>query len=346
MLSRRSALIPLLAVELSLFTIVCLAIAERHHRKTTGEPLPAAWFIPASEADTAEEPLQSVPAQETVEDSSAMEQASSADDTPHELVWQRTIGLYTLTADQNRDAVEARLTIVKDGQTVFSITGHRFFMTTPGETNEEIDLPTPGTDLTGEGKPNVVIMEWSGGAHCCNTYYIFELGDTFRLVDTIEARDGAIVFKDVDDDGIPEIRMPDYSYAYAFTCFAGSPAPEVILRYEYGHYQVATDLMEKPAPTDKELQTLADEVRNGYRTKDDDGQERLTSPGELDSSAALWREMLDLIYAGHEDLALRFFDMAWPEWAEGKEEALKKFTETVANSPWWQQVADDGGESD
>ena len=49
--------------------------------------------------------------------------------------------------------------------------------------------------------------------------------------------------------------------------------------------------------------------------------------------------MLDLIYGGHEELALEFFNMAWPPWADGKEEALAHFRQEVASSPWYQQVA-------
>jgi len=32
-------------------------------------------------------------------------------------------------------------------------------------------------------------------------------------------------------DGAPVIRMADWSFAYVFTCFAGSSAPEIALHY-------------------------------------------------------------------------------------------------------------------
>ena len=34
-----------------------------------------------------------------------------------------------------------------------------------------------GTDITGLGKPNLILSEWSGGVHCCFTFHVLELGE-------------------------------------------------------------------------------------------------------------------------------------------------------------------------
>jgi hypothetical protein len=49
--------------------------------------------------------------------------------------------------------------------------------------------------------------------------------------------------------------------------------------------------------------------------------------------------MLDLIYSGHGDAALSYFDGAWPEGLAGKERFLKSFMEQLKKSPYSSAVA-------
>jgi len=44
-----------------------------------------------------------------------------------------------------------------------------------GNYTEKVVVPM-GKDITGDSKPNLVVVEWSGGGHCCVTYYVFEIG--------------------------------------------------------------------------------------------------------------------------------------------------------------------------
>ena len=143
-----------------------------------------------------------------------------------------------------------------------------------------------------------------------------------------------IEFVDLDGDGIPEIKMTDWSYAYVFGCFASSPAPDVILRYTNGHYEIAPELMRTPASDEAKLQQMADEIKSNYPDMVESGG--LTD--ELAAEAGLWQQMLDLIYGGHEDEARRLYDMAWPDGAGDKEGALSNFVEAVSGSLYWQAV--------
>jgi hypothetical protein len=72
-----------------------------------------------------------------------------------------------------------------------------------------------GTDITGAGKPNAIVSDWSGGAHCCFTLRIFELGKQFKEIAKIEAghSDGA-KFVDLDHDGFYEFEGNDWAFAY------------------------------------------------------------------------------------------------------------------------------------
>jgi len=150
---------------------------------------------------------------------------------------------------------------------------------------------------------------------------------------------------DSDGDGVPEVKMQDWSYAYEFTCFAGSYAPEIVLRFVNDHYVIAPDLMETPAWTEEELADKAAEILAAYREVDAEGAETLLSPSDWGAGdGELWNAMLELIYAGHEDQALQLFNLAWPEWAEGRESALQHFSETVGASPYWQQLVAEPGQ--
>jgi hypothetical protein len=340
-LSRWCVLIPLIAVELTAFTVLCLFIAEHWNRRMTDNKTPLAWLVSATEAAITDDLGETASLQQPVQVTTNTEVLIESDDQPLDSSWERTFGAYTLRASQRGKELDGLFEVVRDGQVIFSMAGHRFsIFEQEGEDATNL-VAAAGTDLTGEGQPDVVVMEYSGGAHCCSTFHIFQLGNSFRQVDSINGEHGDIQFKDLDGDGIPEIVLQDWTYAYEFTCFAGSPAPELILRYEGGHYQVAPDLMRAPRPTDEELEAEAEKVKAEYRATDENGQIHLASPSEWGAAdALLWKDLLDLIYGGHEDLAVKFFDIAWPEWADGKEEALKNFAETVGKSPFWQQMVD------
>jgi len=117
---------------------------------------------------------------------------------------------------------------------------------------EEEDSPNAltemGKNITGNGIPNLVISEWTGGAHCCSNFYIFEIGARFRFLAKIEAGHGDMShFANLDGDGNLEFVGADWTFAYWRTSFAESPAPEIILRFAAGGYRLAEDLMRKPA---------------------------------------------------------------------------------------------------
>jgi len=239
------------------------------------------------------------------------------------------------------DDQSGRLEVYDGDHIVHAADGYKFKIADAGF-DPRFTGYNPGIAITPSGYPSMIIYHWSGGAHCCYDFHILELGPEFRVLDVIEALDSVIGFEDLDGDAIPEISLSDFSMAYAFTAFVGTPTPEVILRYQDGEgYRVAADLMQaKPLPTAQELQEKADLVWNECIEEQDDGTVVLKSPGDWGYGTTLWETMLDLVYAGQEDLALELFDMAWPEFAEGKEEALEKFRETVADSEWYQQLAE------
>ena len=240
----------------------------------------------------------------------------------------RILGIRDLHADEE---VAAHLEIYDGDHIIFEADGYDFNL---------VDDGWLGQDITGNGVPCVMVEEFSGGAHCCSTYLLLEFGPSFREAATIEARDSGIELADLNGDGLPEVMLGDYSLDYAFACHAASPIPRLVLRYHEGEgYEVAADLMRTEPPNEQALREVAETVWNECQEEQEDGLVRLLSPVGWGNGTTLWGTMLDLIYGGHEDLALEFFNMAWPPWADGKEEALAHFRQEVASSPWYQQVA-------
>jgi hypothetical protein len=84
--------------------------------------------------------------------------------------------------------------------------------------------------------------------------------------------------------------------------------------------------MQQPAPTETEIAQHAQKIRGALE------QGALTCD--------LTRYMLDLIYAGHTDLAWQFFDVAWPPDIAGKTKFLAEFISELAASQYWLELRD------
>ena len=246
-----------------------------------------------------------------------------------ELQKEQHFGVYTVRTYRESFGPGASLTIARKGTVVYAKDGFCFFSMddVPGE-DTRIRM---GDDITGDGEPNLVIEHWSGGAHCCFDYYIFSIGDDFRLLDIIETQHGCKGFEDVDGDGALELDALDWTFAYWKACFAASPAPRVILKFRDGKYRVAPELMRTTPPSEDEERTLAEAV----------AQDESWNQGNV--PPALWGHMLDLMYSGHAPLAWEFFDQAWPEgfedkFGESKEQFKADFLHAISQSPYWPAI--------
>jgi hypothetical protein len=115
-------------------------------------------------------------------------------------------------------------------------------------------------DLEGNGKKEIVIEYYSGGAHCCTTMDIYKLeSDKFTLLDSLEWGNSLFDINDLDKDGKMEITGFDDAYAYAFTNFADSRFPVLIYKFKNGKLYLANkEFKEKVLD---EIKTLENELR-------------------------------------------------------------------------------------
>lgn len=92
--------------------------------------------------------------------------------------------------------------------------------------------PRSGTDITGNGTLDLIIEGYSGGAHCCFSLDIFELGATANHALDLQSNNCGARLEDINGDGAFEVSTCDDSFAYRYCAYAGSP--KVATYYEYG----------------------------------------------------------------------------------------------------------------
>lgn len=110
--------------------------------------------------------------------------------------------------------------------------GHRRLYSCSGEVRFSVEMS--GSDITGNGVPNLVIRQFQGSAHGDSRYIVLEMCDD-RGVSEIDVIDGLFSARvqDLNSDGIFEITGEDKAYSYfAGDSFAASPIPSVVLSFD------------------------------------------------------------------------------------------------------------------
>ena len=240
---------------------------------------------------------------------------------------ERHFGEYTIKTYELREEsflTEGSFEIIKNGIQVYAGSGYRFEIEEPGDSAWVI-----GDDITGDGQPNLIVSEWTGGAHCCSLVHIFEIGSNFRHIQTIDAKHGPSprFFKNLDDRPDLEFLMFDWTFAYWKACFARSPAPTIILKYNGKQYEIACDLMRELSLSPRDLNQLSTEIKLLW-----------LGWTEYHPPSILWTEMLNLIYTGNMFQAWDLIDLSWPEGIGGKEQFIEEFKLQLQESPFWEPV--------
>jgi hypothetical protein len=196
--------------------------------------------------------------------------------------------------------------ILRNGRRVFSTYGGAYIGIAEFGSNSVV-----GMDITGDGTPNIALSESlgrQGGGSLC----VFECGEKFRQIATVESRGTYPELKDLDGDGIPEVIASDDAFYHWPVCRDGEPIPEVILRWRKGKYVAAMDLMYKPAPPKEELEAMAAAIGSSPEW---DAESGWVPP-------ALWTNAISLMYGGHESLGWELVDKAWQPGFPGKKELI------------------------
>ncbi len=224
--------------------------------------------------------------------------------------------------------------VMKKGEVVLSKTAGDKESFQIAADSAEKTLPKAGANLLGDGRPVVVLKTKSEKDSCSNIYSIFSVSDDMSLIAEIKGLEDGIEFRDIDHDNVPEIIGRDCTFLDWWAALGESPAPKIILRYVQGSgYVLAGDLMRRDPPPEAQLSAKAAACGKGPISK-------------------VWGYMLDLIYSGNGDAALKFYDkLEWnPEWESqnsgnesdpgksDKQEFLEAFKEHLSTSPYWPAI--------
>jgi hypothetical protein len=160
-----------------------------------------------------------------------------------------------------------------------------------------------GRDITGEGNPDVVIETYSGGAHCCFSTIVYDLGPTPTEVLRTPESNCSGYFEDLDNDSVLEFITCDDLFSYQYCCFAGSPAVKVIMKYYPGDGYL-------PASTSFR-RLYAEDITNHTAAAEK------APPGEYcewdeTNKCAVLPVVLDYLYSGQWDMAWSELDRLYP----------------------------------
>jgi hypothetical protein len=261
-----------------------------------------------------------------------------------ELTDQLRVGEYQIRTFRTGEG-DGWAEITKAGRLVYRREGWSFKIGTMSDWVKQDCRQWEGKDITGSGKPAVILYEWTGGAHGLYDAFVVELDTPVaglitpcKEIAEIHGTYSVPRFVDLDSDGRPEIIINDWSYAFWPEDLAHAYAPKVVLKWRNGRYTIAEELMHKPAPTDRKLKAMAKEVREEW-LPNPEGQGHAAVPYERAMIPSdLYQIALDLMYSGHEKLGWQFINMAWSPQYPMDAAVFKELKERMSQSEWWQAL--------
>jgi hypothetical protein len=190
---------------------------------------------------------------------------------------------------------------------VLSRPGHRK-ITIAYEWAMSID-PASGSDLNGDGKPEIVLSGYTGGLHCCYAYEIVSLDSQPKVLHTFQ---NPVPIKfEKQPDGTVLIRASDGVFDYFMVPHQVAVIPQLVLKPE-GDNLVDVSA-QYPALYDQEIEEarrhLTPAELDQFR-KSDYHQNLFTD--EFATVHKVLTIVLDYIYSGREDKAWQTLDEMWP----------------------------------
>ena len=186
------------------------------------------------------------------------------------------------------------------------------------------EVPIVDRDINGDGKPELVLRSWSGGAHCCYVLHVLQTGPTPCLIDRLGA-DHVGYLTDIDADGVLEFVNHDSAWHGFHTHYTWQLEPELIHRYQDGRWRLAGALMRKPPPTANQMDGWLKTIREGR-----------FEGIECVPEVCVLRAMLRLHYSGHPELSWQYFARVGDELE--KESFKQEFERRLAASEAWTEL--------
>ena len=174
----------------------------------------------------------------------------------------------------------------------------------------DLALVLSGQDVNGDGTPDIVLEGYSGGAHCCWTYYVVSLGAQPQLLAKFENERGA-AFRINQSTGRMEIETLDGNFDYFDElCHACSPFPDVYMRLD-GKKLVDVS-REHLAQYDQTIQSLEKEIPARQLKVFLQAENKEEKVGWEEVSSNVVRIVLAYLYSGRKQQARNTLRKMWP----------------------------------
>ena len=191
-------------------------------------------------------------------------------------------------------------------------------------------------DLNGNGVPEVLITSFSGGAHCCDSQWIYELWPTGdpKLIFHEPYMEWSADVHHVDDQGQAVFIDCDDVFAYWPYSYAGSPAAIVYLSWDGDTWSLDAELTRIPRPDEAQMLLWQLDARASFRAMMDRGgpDKFLPAPFEL------YAPVVKLLYGGHPDLAWRLLESGWLPEVDGLSEFASMLEGQLDASPYYRHL--------
>lgn len=244
------------------------------------------------------------------------------------------IGPFTYKMTYNPETDEGRFNLLRQGKVVYSQKGSHFFINPASKCS---GLPIAGTSITGQHRSELAVVNWTGGAHCCYTLFVIALEDKPFLIQKIELEHSSPDFRDMDEDGVPELMLSDWTFAYWKIAFAQSPAPHVALSFNGKKWAYDPNLNIRARSLYRDSPGLQSKVKQAFIDVESDAA--LGDQGDTGAPVILWDEMLNRIYAGNADLAFKLVNEVWPRNNPFKNKFLCEFRIQLRQSQFFDELA-------
>ncbi len=172
-------------------------------------------------------------------------------------------------------------------------------------------IEVAGQDVNGDGIPDVVLKAYSGGSHCCWTYYVISLGSKPALIKKFENNRDAVFFRDNDGGRIVMGTLDGAFDYFDGLCHACAPFPDVYLRLD------GTNLIDISPEFAVNYDAIISENRKALAAEE---RQRLKALTGKPSDAEPVREavyktlmiVLAYLYSGREMQARKTLQELWP----------------------------------
>jgi hypothetical protein len=186
--------------------------------------------------------------------------------------------------------------------------------------------------LLDERDRQLIVYSYSGGAHCCIDYVIYDLKPDFRVIyDSRQFDSGAQIGNyltpvDIDGDGVLEFHQSVMAFDYFFASHADSVFPPAVFSYrpQTGRYELAN--RDFPGFVMDELEKNLAWLKKYRQTAGQPEFQKQTTERYI-----LRKNFINLVYAGKEAEAWTYFDenYRFEDREEFRAAVRKRFSEDV-----------------